>query len=212
MDASLLDRILDWVSNLEGIYAYAAIFGVLFSCGVGMPIPEDVTLVTAGYLAYLENIDLFIAMAVCLCGVLLGDFILFTLGRVYGKHLLDLPIIRFIATPERINFAQAKLKKNVRKVCFTARFLAGLRAPIYLSAGMLGVKPRVFVSLDFLAALISVPALTYLGYYFGDEIDIGLGYIRRAERYIMVTLAIVGAVVVLNAIRKKMLGDMEARS
>src|ERR1700722_9427830 len=212
MDASLLDRILDWVSNLEGLAAYGAIFGVLFSCGLGLPIPEDVTLVTAGDLAYLENVDLFIAMGVCLLGVLCGDFILFTLGRVYGKHLLDLPVIRFIATPERINFASAKLKKNVRKVCFTARFLAGLRAPIYLSAGMLGVKPRVFVSLDFLAALISVPTLTYLGYYFGDEIDIGLGYIRRAERYLLVTLAIVGLIFVLSTIRKKMQGNVEESS
>ena len=212
MDASLLDRILDWVSNLEGLAAYGAIFGVLFSCGLGLPIPEDVTIVTAGYLAYLENIDLFLAMAVCLAGVLLGDFILFSLGRHYGRHLLDLPVIRFIATPERINFAQAKLKKNVRKVCFTARFLAGLRAPIYLSAGMLGVKARMFVSLDFLAAMISVPTLVYIGYYFGDEIDVGLGYIRRAEHYILIALAIVGLIVVLNSLRKRMQGDISAES
>jgi len=89
-------------------------------------------------------------------------------------------------------------KKNVRKIIFSARFLAGLRAPIFLSAGMLGVRTRTFVSLDFLGAIISVPTLTFLGYYFGDEIDIGLGYIRRAERYIMIGLAIVGLVVVLS--------------
>ena len=85
MDASLLDKILDWVSNLEGLAAYGAIFGVLFSCGLGMPIPEDITILTAGHLAYLENIDLYMAMGVCLCGVLVGDFILFSLGRHYGK-------------------------------------------------------------------------------------------------------------------------------
>ena len=99
----------------------------------------------------------------------------------------------------------------MRKVCFTARFLAGLRAPIYLSAGMLGVKPRLFVSLDLLAAMISVPTIVYLGYYFGDEIDVGLGYIRRAEHYILMTLAIVGLIVVLNAIRKKMQGNVDAK-
>src|ERR1700733_11378159 len=98
MDASLLDQILDKVSNLEGLTAYATIFGVLFGCGLGIPIPEDLTLVTAGYLAYLENIDLGWAIVVCLVGVLSGDFLLFTLGRLFGKRIFALPGIRFILT------------------------------------------------------------------------------------------------------------------
>ena len=159
--------------------------------------------VTAGYLAYLENIDLGWAIVVCLIGVLSGDFLLFTMGRVFGKRFFSLPGVRFFITPNRINYAQAKLKKNVRRICFSARFLAGLRAPVYLLAGMLGVKPRIFVAYDALAAIISVPALTFVGYYFGDEIDIGLNYIRRAEHYIMIGLAIVGLVVVLHGLRKR---------
>jgi membrane protein DedA with SNARE-associated domain len=204
MEASLLDQILDKVSNLEGMSAYATIFGVLFGCGLGIPIPEDLTIVTAGYLAYLENIELGWAIAVCFFGVLAGDFLLFSMGRIFGKKFFNLPGVRFLITPDRISYAQSKLKKNVRRICFSARFLAGLRAPVYLSAGMLGVRPRIFVSYDALAAIISVPTLTYLGYYFGEDIDIGLGYIRRAERYILIGLAIIGLVVVLNSLRKRM--------
>jgi membrane protein DedA with SNARE-associated domain len=203
MDASLLDQLLDKVSNLEGMTAYLTIFGVLFGCGLGIPIPEDLTIVTAGYLAYLENIDITWAIVVCFIGVLSGDFLLFTLGRMFGKKFFNLPGVRFFITADRIAYAQAKLKKNVRRICFSARFLAGLRAPVYLSAGMLGVKPRIFISYDALAALISVPLLTLLGYYFGEDIDIGLGYIRRAERYIFIGLALIGLFVVLNAIRKR---------
>ncbi len=204
MDVSFLDQVLDKVSNLEGIPAYATIFSVLFACGVGVPIPEDITIVTAGYLAYSENIELPWAIVVCFFGVLSGDFILFSLGRIFGRHFLDLPGVRFIMTPERVALAQEKLKNNEKKVCFIARFLAGFRAPIYLSAGMLGVRPMVFVSLDSLAAAISVPLLTYLGYYFGDEIDVGLHYIRRAERYIMITLAVVGLFFIIKSIHGKM--------
>ncbi|MDZ4676490.1 MAG: DedA family protein [Oligoflexia bacterium] len=204
MDASFLDLILDKISHLEGSAAYTAIFSVLFACGLGLPIPEDITLFAAGYLSYLENIELHWAIVVCMVGVLLGDFTLFTIGRVFGKRVLSLPGVRYVMTPARIALAQAKLKKNARKVCFVARFLAGLRAPIYFSAGMLGVRPLTFFTLDSLAALISVPALTYLGFYFGDEIEIGLLYMRRAERYIMITLAVIGLLVVLNILRKKM--------
>src|SRR5579872_2390507 len=118
MDASLLDQILDKVSNLEGTAAYLTIFGVLFGCGLGIPIPEDVTIVTAGYLAYLENIDLVWAILVCILGVLSGDLVLFTMGHFFGRKILSAPGLRFIVTPERLAFAQAKLKKNQRKVVF----------------------------------------------------------------------------------------------
>ena len=208
MDASFLDQVLDKVSNLEGVAAYATMFGVLLSCGLGLPIPEDLTLVTAGYLAYLENVGIYPAIFVCFLGVLSGDIILFMLGRKLGPRIFELPGIRFLVTPQRVEFAQAKLRKNARKVCFVARFLAGLRAPIFLSAGILGVKPATFISLDALAAMISVPALVYLGYYFGDEIELGLHYIRRAEKYLMITLAVVGMLVVFNALRNRLRGHL----
>jgi membrane protein DedA with SNARE-associated domain len=209
MDTSFLDQILDKVSNLEGWAAYGTMFSVLVTCGLGLPIPEDLTLVTAGYLAYLENVDLLPAIGICFIGVLTGDFILFMLGRKLGTGFFNLPGVRFIVTPERVAIAQEKLKKNARKVCFVARFLAGLRAPIYLSAGMLGVKPATFVSLDALAALISVPTIVYLGFYFGDEIELGLHYIRKAEKYLMITLAVVGLIVIISALRKHLRGNVE---
>ncbi len=192
MSPGILDQVLDKVSNLQGMYAYGSIFGVLLACGLGLPMPEDITLVISGYLSYLENIRLIPTIVVCLFGVLAGDFILFMLGRIFGRKILKLPIIKHIITPERLNYATEKLKKNARKVCFIARFLAGLRAPVYLAAGIAGVRISTFLILDFLAAIISVPIWIYLGYYFGDELDIGFHYARRAERYILLVLAIVG--------------------
>jgi membrane protein DedA with SNARE-associated domain len=209
MDTSFLDQVLDKVSNLEGLAAYITMFSVLLTCGLGLPVPEDLTLVTAGYLAYLENVNLLPAIAVCFVGVLTGDIILFMLGRKLGRRIFDLPGVRFIITRERVEFAQSKLKKNARKVCFIARFLAGLRAPIFLSAGMLGVSPKTFISLDALAALISVPTLIYLGFYFGDEIELALHYIRHAEKYLMIALAIIGLFVIFRALHKRMIGDVK---
>lgn len=200
MSPSFLDQILDKVSDLEGLYAYGAIFGVLLACGLGLPMPEDITLVIAGYLSYLENINLITSIFVCLAGVLIGDLILFMLGRIFGKNILKLPIIKHVVTPQRLAYATEKLKKNARKVCFVARFLAGLRAPVYLAAGVAGISIWTFLILDFLAASISVPVWIYLGYYFGDEIDIGFHYARRAEKYILLVLAVIGAYFIFKKI------------
>lgn len=160
--------------------------------------PEDITLVVAGYLSHLGNIDVVVSIVVCMLGVLMGDFTLFLIGRKFGKKAFTLPVIRSLMTPERVAFAEKKLHGNARKIMFTARFLAGLRAPIYLTAGTLGVKPQIFVGMDFLAAILSVPALVCLGYFFGDEIDIALLWARKIEHYIMIVL---GALIVFFIIR-----------
>src|SRR4051812_47220952 len=112
MSPGFLDLILDKVSNLEGIYAYATIFAFLFGCGIGFPMPEDIILVVSGYLSYLENIDLLTTNVVCLLGVLTGDLILFLLGKIYGRKILKLPLIKYIVTPKRLAYATEKIKKN----------------------------------------------------------------------------------------------------
>ena len=38
--------------GLSGFQAYVIILAVLFACGLGLPIPEDITLFAAGFLAF----------------------------------------------------------------------------------------------------------------------------------------------------------------
>lgn len=192
MDISILNSIFDWLKALEGSEAYMWVFLVLLACGLGVPIPEDITLITTGYLAYLENLNLYWGIVIGLVGVLAGDFFLFSMGRLYGDRITQAPGLKYFITPERLAKAREKLKHNSYWVCFTARFLAGLRAPIYLSAGILGVRPAIFVLMDGLAALISVPLIVYLGYHFGGEIEAGIHFVRSIEKYVVLALATVG--------------------
>src|SRR5690606_13206787 len=121
-------------------------------------------------------------------GVLLGDCILFFLGRHYGTRVFTLPLFRRIFTVERIEIARKKVLGNSKLICFTARFLPGLRAPIYLTAGMLGVRPITFLLLDGFAALISVPVWVYLGFYLGENIDYAIAVAAKAQIYILLGL------------------------
>jgi membrane protein DedA with SNARE-associated domain len=185
-----LSSLGETLKQLEGTSAYVTIFGVLLACGLGLPMPEDITIVTAGYLAHKGNIDLVFGMLTCMMGVLAGDFVLFSLGRLLGPTFFSLPGVKFLFKPEQLEKAREKLRTNAKKICFTARFMAGLRAPIYLSAGMLGVKPTTFVFMDTLAALLSVPALTYVGYHFGSEIEAGFAYLLQAKKYVAIGLVL----------------------
>lgn len=164
-------QIFTYISGLSGLTAYSAIAGALLICGLGVPIPEDVTLLAAGVLVAAGNMSLVGAMLVGFFGVLAGDTLLFFLGRHFGARVFLLPGFRRVFTESRIALARQRIQQDARMICFVARFLPGLRAPIYLTAGVMHVRALTFFVQDGLAALLSVPLWVYLGYFFGENID-----------------------------------------
>lgn len=191
MDAKLIAmKLLDLFQSLGPGEAYALILGVLFACSMGLPIPEDITLITAGILASLGTISFPGAMIAGFVGVLVGDGILFFLGRRFGPRVYSFPLFRRLWTPERIANAEARIRKHGKLICFMARFMPGLRAPIYLTAGTMGVKPIVFILADGIAALISVPVWIYAGYWFGSNIDGVLAFAKKMNTGILSVLGV----------------------
>jgi membrane protein DedA with SNARE-associated domain len=86
------------------------------------------------------------------------------------------------------------MQRHGSRAIFYARFLAGLRALVYLSAGSFGVRPAVFLLYDLLGALISVPIVVTLGYVFGRQIEIMIKYIGGFERLIVIVAILSAAV------------------
>jgi membrane protein DedA with SNARE-associated domain len=183
-------KLITFLSGFDGITAYGAILGVLLICGLGVPIPEDITLVAAGILAAIGNISLPGAIIAGFVGVLIGDSFLFFLGRIYGHKVFTLPVFRTFFTEARLSLAREKILNNSKFICFMARFLPGLRAPIFLTAGIMGVKPSTFILLDGLAALISVPFWVVVGYFLGDNLDTTLGFVIKAQKSVIVVVVL----------------------
>lgn len=204
--------LITFLSGFSGPTAYAAILGILLACGLGIPIPEDITLIAAGILAALKSISYAGAMIAGFVGVLIGDCFLFFLGRRYGNHVFELPVFRTIFTEKRVNLAREKVLQNSKLICFTARFLPGLRAPIYLTAGVMGVRPIVFFLLDALAALISVPIWVHLGWLLGDNLDHALGIAIKTQKYIILAIALVVLTYIAIRLRKTRLENKKNQS
>ena len=72
--------------------------------------------------------------------------------------------MRKLVTLERLKMVREKFDQYGNRVLFVARFLPGLRAPIYMVSGITRrVSYTRFVLIDFCAAIISVPIWVYLG-------------------------------------------------
>lgn len=182
--------LLDFLSPY-GTHSLIVIFLILLACGFGLPLPEDLPLITAGILSSRGIVDLHDAHLVCFAGVLIGDGIIYTMGLKLGPQLKRRRPFNKILTPERDAKVTEIFRKYGTKVIFMARFMPGLRMPVFLSAGMFHVKWWVFFGLDGFAALISVPVWVYLGFLFGSNLEQLEKMTRRFQFGIYAALAIV---------------------
>ncbi|MGJ0106058.1 DedA family protein [Neisseria meningitidis] len=177
-------------------YGYAAVFFVLVICGFGVPIPEDLTLVTGGVISGMGYTNPHMMFAVGMLGVLVGDGVMFAAGRIWGQKILRFKPIARIMTPKRYAQVQEKFDKYGNQVLFVARFLPGLRTAVFVTAGISRkVSYLRFIIMDGLAALISVPVWIYLGEYGAHNIDWLMAKMHSLQSGILVILGIGAAVV-----------------
>ena len=161
----------DSLSNVFSEFSYLAPFVVLLLCGIGAPLPEEVTLIGAGILYHHGDVEFLKITAVCTAAILLGDSIPFWLGRRYGMRALRVPWVARVLHPERFARLQQRFAEHGNWATFACRFFAGVRIPGYFLAGTMGMRYTRFLLLDFIGALISVPTSIYLGKLFGDSMD-----------------------------------------
>jgi len=174
----------EYLFSFLGQWSYLGLFLVLMAAGLGVPLPEDIPLVAAGWLVHKGQAELGLMIATGLVGVLLGDSILYFLGRRYGTQIFEHRWLRRIAKPWLLEKARVKYADHGAKILFAARFMPGLRAVLFLTAGTVRVPYWKFLLIDGLAALISVPTWIWLSSRFSGTIEDLLGGARMAT-YVM---------------------------
>jgi membrane protein DedA with SNARE-associated domain len=193
-----MEALIEHLQHLSPVSVHLTLAGILLLCGLGLPIPEDISLISAGYMAHRGVVNVHTAFFVSFGAVLGGDAIAFWMGRHFGRRLLAWkPMHRLFNVRKQLR-VKAYFRKYGSKVIFIGRFLPGLRFSIFVSAGTLGVRPAVFLLFDTMAALLSVPLLVYLAWGFGEKIDHVIAWARRSEYGI---LALAGGGVLILAVK-----------
>ena len=121
-------------------FSYISIFILLIICGLGIPIPEDLTLLMAGVICSLSKsnktpLSLSGMILVCLVGILAGDSAMFFVGYFLKDKMSDFFIFRAIFKHKYYKIIQNKIAKFGYGLLFLARFLPGVRALIFVVSG-----------------------------------------------------------------------------
>ena len=165
-------------------FSYLGIFSVLLLGSLGVPIPEEMPVIAAGVLSHEGIVLWWLALPVCLLGVLSGDMVLYWIGRHWGEQVLGWRPVRLVLSPAREQWLKAAYRRHALKTIVTARHVIGLRAAAFLTAGSAGVPFWKFVVADAGAASLGVPLVFGLAYFFVDQIKTIMADVHRAERWL----------------------------
>ncbi|GEM_PF-623643 len=182
---SVTERIL----TLLAAHPHPVTFFLLVLTGLGLPVPEDVILLAAGAVVSWGRTGYYPIVGVALLGVLVGDLLLFLLGRRYGPRFLKHRPFRYLASPRRTDRARDMLARRGAGAVFLGRFVAGVRFAVFFVAGASGMNTATFVLLDLTGAVISVPLAVLVGYVFGSNFEEALG-VLRAYRWQVLAAAV----------------------
>jgi membrane protein DedA with SNARE-associated domain len=191
-------------------FGYAAVFALLLVAGVGVPIPEELTQLTAGVLAHEGYLRLGIAIPVVWAGILAGDTLLFLLARRAGPRALDSRAVQRILTPSRREKLERHFARHAFLTVAAARHTGGIRFPAFALAAATGVPLRTFVVADGLSALASVPIVVGAGYLFAHHLEQARRDVRFAELTILALALLIGFVVVRVRRRRRAIASRGA--
>ena len=162
------DKIQGWIE----VGGPLLVFALLFACGLGLPLPEDIPLVLGGFFSGNRNThwNIYWVSALAWLGIIGGDCMLYSFGKKYGLNITKVPFIGKHVTRERILKAEHLFERYGIWVVAIGRLFAGIRGAMVVAAGATRFNFIKFVIADGLAALVSGGLFIWLGWFAGKKL------------------------------------------
>jgi membrane protein DedA with SNARE-associated domain len=177
--------------ELIGKLGYVGIALLLVLGGLGLPVPEEAPIVLAAVLSRGGKMWWPLALAACFAGVLLGDFVVYFLGFIYGEKVMSLRLTRRFLSRAREAQIKGYFHRHGFKILVLGRFAVGFRTGAYLTAGILQLPALKLFLTDLFAASLSTLLFFGLGYFFAHQIESSFD---RVKHWLT---AIVGAILLV---------------
>jgi membrane protein DedA with SNARE-associated domain len=157
----------DWLSA-EG---YLGIFICIFVGNLGIPVPEELILLPAGFLAGRHTLDLGTLYIVAILSAVTGDCCGFVIGRTGGQRLFEWLSEKSKLLRRRYKRLQTFFQRHGNQAVFFARFITGARFMAGPMAGAAGMRFWCFLGWDLFGAFIWCSVMITVGYFVGKQLE-----------------------------------------
>ena len=208
VDVNIIDFFAQYA--YQPLFVYGFIVAFMTASSFGLPIPEEMTLVSAGLVAYMarnpadfppptpdaQGVNLFVLASVCYVAVLGSDLIIYFLGKFFGQRIIKTKFFNNNIGQERFNKINKIFNRYSYWACGLFRFTPGIRFPGHMSCGLMGIPLWQFIMVDGLAALVSVPTQVIAVAFYGEVI------LAKLKEFKLILAGIVGVVVLFWLLKR----------
>ena len=188
-----LDRHLAEVVRDYGTFTNVILFAIVF-CETGLVVtpflPGDSLLFTAGALAALGSLDVWVLFLSLALAAVLGDTANYWIGKKIGPRAFD-GSIRFLRQ-EHLRKTEAFYEKYGKKTIILARFVPIVRTFAPFVAGVGSMAYGVFLSYNVIGGALWVAICVFSGYFFGN-----IPLVKRNFSLVVLAIILVSIVPIL---------------
>jgi len=204
-----MHELISWLVTTIGALGYPGIFILMALESSVIPIPSELVMPPAGYLAQQGQMHMAVAILCGTAGSLVGAY-----ANYFAAHYLGRPLVlkygKYVwITEEKFAKVETFFKNHGEVSTFIGRLLPVVRHLISLPAGLAGMNHVKFSLYTLAGAGIWVTVLTYIGYFIGAEQELIMKYSHQALIVAVLLSALIIVVYVWNYRRKKLLNMKE---
>jgi membrane protein DedA with SNARE-associated domain len=155
------------VVSLMTSLGYVSLFALMTLESASLPIPSEVVLPFAGYLAFAGMMNLGAAVALATLAALFGALIDYTLALKLGNAFVERFVRRFGMGRGSLETAEEWFRKRGAWTVFGARFVPVVRSVISLPAGLFRMPLWSFLLFTASGCLVWNAVLVYAGFAAG---------------------------------------------
>jgi membrane protein DedA with SNARE-associated domain len=196
--ASILQALVDFVTETIGDFGAPAVFVLMTLESACIPVPSEVIQLFAGYLVSQDKMGLVAAIAAGTLGNVAGSWIAWGVGAKGGRPFIDRYGKWVHVTPKRMAMAERWFDRYGNRVVFWSRMLPIVRTFISLPAGVARMPFVRFTIYTFLGALPWVTGLTLLGVWVGDNWETWEGRLKYFDYVVAVVLVGIAVYLVVH--------------
>lgn len=185
-----------FVENLTlliSTHGLLAVFVLMTLESALVPIPSEITMPFAGFLAASGTFNIWWAIAIGAFGNLVGSWLAYWLGAAKGETWVRFAIKKWgkwlLIKEKEFDLAQKWFKTHGQWVAFGSRLLPIVRTFISLPAGIAKMSLPLFSSLTFLGSFLWSGLLAYLGLKLGQNWQAIEPYFRKFQ-FVIIGLGI----------------------
>ena len=179
-------QIAEWFVHFayQPYLVYGLVIGLMFASSFGLPLPEEVTLISSSLTAFMathpdkypppspgaQGVDPITLAIVCLFAVFISDFLIYWIGTRSSSILMRFPYFQKKMKGKSFLRVQKWIHEYGTLAPCIFRFTPGLRFPGHMMCGVIGLPRWKFCLVVGIAAAVTVPTQVLLISHYGEVI------------------------------------------